>query len=227
MYSHQDGNNSHLSLPTNWKQICSTLRPKPKQPARRRGTRKHRQRLPWPRRIFRTSHHKALKDGKLHPAFVFPSLLNTHRLTPTGLPQLLQDIQANFTTLAQDPKGATDPFESIYLLVYQLTMRIVGCDEIANDPSLLKTTLSLFETVESSATATAVLFPWFPSPAIIKRTIAGTRLYLIFKSVIEKRIASGKRGEDPLQYLLDQGDSVASITEVCLFSQLMFSHRSS
>lgn len=134
------------------------------------------------------------------------------------MPQLLQDVQTSFDALAQDPKGITDPFQSIYLLVYQLTMRIVGCDEIADDPALLATTLSLFETVESSATATAVLFPWFPSPAIIKRTIAGTRLYLIFKSVIDKRVASGKRGDDPLQYLLDQGDQVPAIIEV--FSSL-------
>lgn len=93
-------------------------------------------------------------------------------------------------------------------------MRIVGCDEIADDPVLLATTLSLFETVESSATATAVLFPWFPSPAIIKRTIAGTRLYLIVKSVIEKRVKSGERRDDPLQYLLDQGDEIPAIIEV-------------
>jgi sterol 14-demethylase len=100
-------------------------------------------------------------------------------------------------------------------------MRIVGCDEIADDPALLATTLSLFEAVESSATATAVLFPWFPSPAIIKRTIAGTRLYLIFKSVIDKRVASGRRGDDPLQYLLDQGDGVPAIIEVFPFDLLI------
>lgn len=138
---------------------------------------------------------------------------------------MLQDVQTSFNTLAQDPKGITDPFQSIYLLVYKLTMRIVGCDEIADDPALLATTLSLFETVEASATATAVLFPWFPSPAIIKRTVAGTRLYLIFKSVIDKRVKSGRRGDDPLQFLLDQGDSVSSIIEVLPFPPVIFQIR--
>jgi hypothetical protein len=133
-----------------------------------------------------------------------------------GLPSLMSDVQTCLKQLAKDPLGITDPFESIYRIVYQLTMRIVGCEDIANDPELLEKTLHLYVTIEKSATPTTIMFPWFPSPAIIKRTIAGGRLYMIFKKIVEERKQTGKRGDDPLQYLIDQGDSVKRIIEVRL-----------
>ncbi len=95
-------------------------------------------------------------------------------------------------------------------------MRIVGCDDIADDPELLEKTLRLYETIEESATPTAILFPRFPSLPIIKRTIAGARLYMIFKKIVEERNKTGKRGDDPLQYLMDQGDNMSMIIEVGL-----------
>jgi hypothetical protein len=128
----------------------------------------------------------------------------------------MSDVQTSLTQLAKDPSGITDPFQSVYKIVYQLTMRMVGCEDIADDPELLDKTLRLYETIEKSATPAAIIFPWFPSPAIIKRTIAGGRLFMIIKKIVEKRKTTGKRGNDPLQYLIDQGDSVTRIVEVRL-----------
>ena len=108
----------------------------------------------------------------------------------------------------------TDPFVSIYEIVFQLTMRMVGCDEIANDPALLKKTLHLFETIQRSSTPTTIIFPWFPSPALIKRTIAGGRLYMILKKIVDERKKSGRREDDPLQYLIDNGDDMNEIIGV-------------
>lgn len=45
-------------------------------------------------------------------------------------------------------------------------MRTVGCNEVANDRALLDKMLYLYEEVERSATATALLFPWFPSKCL-------------------------------------------------------------
>jgi len=93
-------------------------------------------------------------------------------------------------------------------------MRIVGCDDIAEDPALLQKTLGLYELIENSATPTAIMFPWFPSIAVIKRTIAGGRLYMIFKNIVDERKKTGKRRDDPLQFLIDEGDSMERIIEV-------------
>ena len=132
-----------------------------------------------------------------------------------GLPKLIKDVQASMKRLSSDQSGITDPFESIYRMVYQLTIRTVGCDDIADDPELLEKTLQLYETIEASATATTILFPKVPSVGIIKRTVAGGRLYMILKKIVDKRRASGIRGDDPLQYLMDEGDDMARIIEVC------------
>jgi hypothetical protein len=117
-------------------------------------------------------------------------------------------------TLAENPSGVTDPFQSIYEVVYQLTMRTVACDDIADSPELLARTLQLYTTIDGSATPTAIMFPWFPSPAVIKRTIAGGRLYMIINKIVNERKTTGARGEDPLQFLIDEGDSMTEIIEV-------------
>lgn len=116
--------------------------------------------------------------------------------------------------LADNTPGITDPFQSIYGIVYQLTMRTVACDDIADSPELLAQTLKLYETIDGSATPTAIMFPWFPSPAVVKRTIAGGRLYMIINNIVKERKSTGIKGEDPLQFLIDEGDSMTRIIEV-------------
>ncbi len=126
----------------------------------------------------------------------------------------MSDVQTSMKELADEPSGITDPFESLYYLVFRITMRIVGCEDVAEDPALLKKTLGLYETIEASSTAASIMFPWFPSPAIINRTIAGGQLYMIFKNIVDARVASGRKGDDPLQYMIDDGDSMPKIIEV-------------
>ena len=79
---------------------------------------------------------------------------------------------------------------------------------------LLVKTLGLYETVENSATPFAIMFPRFPSLAIIKRTIAGGRLYMILKKIVSQREKTRKRGDGALQFLIDQGDNMPKIIQV-------------
>lgn len=95
-------------------------------------------------------------------------------------------------------------------------MRTVGCNEIADDPTLLAKTLSLFETIEHSATPTGIIFPWLPTLAKLKRTVAGGRLYMIFQQIVNKRKRTGKRENDALQFMIDQGDDVVKIISVSI-----------
>jgi len=132
-----------------------------------------------------------------------------------GLSRLIGDTRTRLNELAASPTGITDPFDSIYDIVFQLTMRTVGCKEIAEDPVLLKKTLKYFEVVEQSATASTIIFPWAPSPAKIRRTYAGGRLFMIFKNIVDERKKTGRREDDPLQHLIDLGDNIGSILAVC------------
>ncbi|CAG8976008.1 hypothetical protein HYALB_00007535 [Hymenoscyphus albidus] len=130
-----------------------------------------------------------------------------------SLPKLMEDVQISMKKLRDDPSGITDPFESVYRIVYQLTIRMVGSDDIANDPELCEKTLQLYHTIENSSTAIAIMYPWFPSPAKIKRTIAAGRLYVLIQKIVDERKKSGHRGDDPLQYLMDEGEDVKRIIE--------------
>ncbi|KAK4935969.1 hypothetical protein LTR28_010256, partial [Elasticomyces elasticus] len=105
----------------------------------------------------------------------------------------------------------TDPFNSIYNIVFQLTMRTVACNDIANDPKLLARVLKLYETIEQSTTAATIMFPWLPTPAKARRTWGGAQLYRIFKRIIDERKKTGAKCDDPLQFLLDQGDDVLRV----------------
>ena len=131
-----------------------------------------------------------------------------------GLPQLLEDTRASFKELAAKDTKTMDPFDSIYRLVFQLTMRTVACVEIASDHEMLRKILDLFETIESTATPLSIMYSWLPWPSKFRRTYAGGRLYMIFKNIIDKRAQEGRREDDTLQYLIDQGDSVTKIITV-------------
>ncbi|EMC93962.1 hypothetical protein BAUCODRAFT_216247 [Baudoinia panamericana UAMH 10762] len=128
-----------------------------------------------------------------------------------GLPYLLQDARKNLDQLAAEPEGITDPFDSIYRIVFQLTMRTVACKDIAEDPALLDQCLSHFEAVEMASTPWAIMYPWMPSLSQAKRTYGGAQLYIIFKRIVDARQNEGLREDDPLQYLMDLGDSIKDI----------------
>lgn len=138
-------------------------------------------------------------------------------------------LQRNLSTLIADTRarlgdldrsidrsgfGITDPFESIYKTVFQLTMRTVGCNEIAEDLPLMSQLLHWYETVEKTTSPVAVMFPWLPTYAMIKRTVAAMRLFTTIKGIGSERVRTGRRSEDAMQILIDQGDDVESIVGV-------------
>jgi sterol 14-demethylase len=95
-----------------------------------------------------------------------------------------------------------------------LTQRAVGATEIARDRELLDTTLHLFEAIESTAKPYQVMFPWLPTPALLKRFWSGTRMYMIFSKIVNDRRKHGRREDDALQFLIDKGDDVQRIIAV-------------
>ena len=129
------------------------------------------------------------------------------------LSTLTSDTQEAMDAIKNDPSGRTNPFESIYRIVFRLTIRIVGASEIADNPKILKEALKLFEYIEASTTATSIILPKFPSPAVLKRTYGGARLYMMVENIVKKRAESDEKHDDPLQHMLDQGDRTHKIIE--------------
>jgi cytochrome P450 len=129
------------------------------------------------------------------------------------LPIVVSDVKEAMYSIAQDVSGRTDPFESIYRIVFKLTIHMVGAEEIADDLKLLEAWLQHFEMIEQSATPAAVIFPKISSPAIIKRIYAGARLFMIIENLIRRRTQGREKHNDAIQYLLDQDDQPSKIIE--------------
>ena len=119
-----------------------------------------------------------------------------------------RDIQSKLNDLLNDSSGITDPFDSIYSLVFKLTMRTVGCNDIADDLRQLQSIMGHYEVMDKSFTPLVVYFPWLPTIQGLQRKLAGARIYLVFKRIVDRRRKTGERGDDPLQYLMDQGDNM-------------------
>jgi len=132
------------------------------------------------------------------------------------VPNLMADTRRRLELLAQDPRGVTDPFDSIYKIVFQLTMRTVACNEIAEDPALLDKTLHLFESIERAATPTVVMYPSLPTLSKLKRVLAGAQLYMIFRKIVDERKRTDRRDHDALQYMMDHGDDIRTIITVSI-----------
>lgn len=134
---------------------------------------------------------------------------------------MVSDTRSFISRLTSANEKTIDPFETIYQLVFRLTMRTVGCNDIANDEALCQKTCHLYEDVEKSATPAAILFPWFPSLGVIKRTVSSIRLYTILDKVFQQRKKAAESGNekkenDPLQTLMDEGDDLTSIMKFIL-----------
>ncbi|KAL3421166.1 cytochrome P450 6A1 [Phlyctema vagabunda] len=120
------------------------------------------------------------------------------------LPHLLVDMRKSMDMLSQRQTRVVEPFESIYRVVFQFSMRAIGVEDIADSPDKLDTARKLFDVLEASSSIATIVFPKVPSFTMLKRAWAGTRLNSMLNRIIRDRVKTGKRGHDPLQLLIDQ-----------------------
>ncbi|KAG6854089.1 hypothetical protein C0991_010502 [Blastosporella zonata] len=120
------------------------------------------------------------------------------------IPLILDDSRRIMETWGTS--GRFDPFESIYSLLFQTTLRSLSCTEISEDPIIVGRLKALYDTLDNGTTPATVLVPWFPTPAMIKKLWATKEIYEIVTKAIKEREKSGISRNDTLQMLLDCGD---------------------
>ncbi|KAJ4292413.1 hypothetical protein N0V90_009075 [Kalmusia sp. IMI 367209] len=135
-----------------------------------------------------------------------------------NLPKLIGDVRARLQDLVAaipgkgfENEAVVDPFEDIFKIAFQLTIRSVGCGDIADDLELMGKMMHWYHLVDSLTSPTAVMYPWIPTWGMFKRTVAGMRLFGIVKDIGDERLRTGKRGEDAMQIMMDQGDDMGHI----------------
>ncbi|OTA91522.1 hypothetical protein M434DRAFT_13123 [Hypoxylon sp. CO27-5] len=113
---------------------------------------------------------------------------------------------------SDDQWRVMNPFDELYRLVYQMTIRTVGADEVAKDHALGDYTLDVFQTLEHRASIAKVYIPWLPAPGHYLRIWDGYRLYRVFSRIVKERARTGARHQDSFQFLIDSGASIKDIT---------------
>ncbi|CAA7265289.1 unnamed protein product [Cyclocybe aegerita] len=137
-------------------------------------------------------------------------LLGKRRLTEM-LPSLLDDV--NVRMIGWGKKGCFDPFKNIYDLVFQMTVRMASCSELANDRATLDELQKLYWQLEKSSTPTALLPPWFPGPAKRRKRTATKELFTKTYDVVEARKKAAIPSSDAVDVLLGQGHSTTEVVE--------------
>lgn len=116
---------------------------------------------------------------------------------------------------SNDSKNAyMDPFVEMNRIVYHLTLRTVGVKELADSPDLLESSLHLVETIDDNNSTAKIFVPWLPAPKHISRLIASARFFLMINGVVRDRKRTGRREDDTLQTLIDDGESIMRIVLV-------------
>ncbi|KAI0252466.1 cytochrome P450 [Lactifluus subvellereus] len=144
-------------------------------------------------------------------ARIYKRLANVQR--NERLTELIPEILIDGRRLLQswEKAGSFDPFDKIYGLVFQATLRCLTCTEIAGDPEVVARLRQLYEQVDRGTTPATVLFPWFPSPAMLSKARATKQIYDIIVNAINVRNQSGVHMNDTLQIFLDSGDELSAI----------------
>jgi len=107
-------------------------------------------------------------------------------------------------------------------LVFQMTVRMATCQELAADKQTIKDLRRHYFDMEQSSTPVSILLPWFPSPARKTKTKSTRALYLLIKKYVTMRREAKIPSSDPIDLLMAQGDSDDSIISV---SPLNLFHR--
>ena len=144
------------------------------------------------------------------------------------LPTLLQDIIDSADKWGDE--GRIDPFAEIYdvsllgkvpywclpslfQLIFVMTARMATCHDLTKNEADLKRIKELFMTLQTSATPTSLLLPWFPSPARKAGKEASTQLFTLLYTYVETRRYAGPTS-DAIDVLIADGETTQNIVVV-------------
>ncbi|KAG6831123.1 hypothetical protein H0H92_012548 [Tricholoma furcatifolium] len=142
------------------------------------------------------------EDAALFKKHILTSIASEGRISDV-IPSLLDMMQARMEGWGKE--GRMDPFEEVYDLVFQMTVRMASCAELANDVTAVTALQSEFFKLEKSATPAALLLPWFPSKGRKDKETATTNLYMMIYNYVEARKAANEPSSDAIDLLLSQG----------------------
>ncbi|KAF8916504.1 cytochrome P450 [Mucidula mucida] len=120
------------------------------------------------------------------------------------IPILLEDSRRMMESWGDS--GVFNPFDRIYEVTFQTTIRSLTCSEISDNPAVVARLKTLYDMLDTGTTPATVLLPWIPTPSMIQKLWATKEIYDIIIRAIKQREDGGTAHNDALQMLLDFKD---------------------
>jgi hypothetical protein len=130
------------------------------------------------------SEFSAEKDYKTVRACIIVTVAHNAYISSV-LPTLFSDI--NRCAEPWGAAGTMNPFKDIYNLVFQMTVRMTTCDELATDARSVQIVSDLYWKLEKSSTPVSLLLPWFPGTAKKNKNQATKDLYDMLSHYVDLR----------------------------------------
>ncbi|PPQ75528.1 hypothetical protein CVT24_013234 [Panaeolus cyanescens] len=140
-------------------------------------------------------------------------LLRRDRISDT-LPLLFDDVHRRMSDWGT--QGTINPFREVYDLVFQMTVRMATCRELAEDKEAISTIAQSYWDIEKSATPAAILLPWLPIADRKKNEKATMALYTGIGKYVKMRREAATPSTDPIDILIANGDSDDKIIGVII-----------
>ncbi|KAJ7197142.1 cytochrome P450 [Mycena pura] len=127
------------------------------------------------------------------------------------MPHLLEDINRRMDNWGKS--GKVDPFKEMHNLVFQMTVRMGTCRELADNPQATARLSELFLLHEESASPISLLLPWLPGRAKQTKEKATQGLFDIVSHYVDLRRKATAQSSDAIDRLIADGyDDATTIT---------------
>lgn len=159
-------------------------------------------------------------EGDENPTDTFVSNLRSAisaKRLESQLPAMIKIIVDNFK-LYPAKNGEVDVHKTIYPLVFQISVLLLGLAEHARDVNAAKALEAPFWSFADNTGYMATHFPLLPWPSTVKKWIGAIRMSTEIRSTVEKRIKEGRRENDFVQEMIDRGSSIKSIEDFVMGS---------
>lgn len=133
------------------------------------------------------------------------------RLSQT-IPDIIRCIVQNFESYPRQ-NGKLDVHKTIYPLVFQISVLLIGLQEHARDINAVKALERPFWEFADNTGFMATHFPLLPWPSTVRKWIGAIKMSAEIRKTLQQRKNEGRRENDYVQEMIDRGASARSIED--------------
>lgn len=161
-----------------------------------------------------------MQDGERYILHVVGYFIFANDNALKVLPTLFSDITKRMEGWGDT--GKINPFDDVYKFVFQMTVRMATCKELAEDWAAIDRLFGLYWKLEKSATMVGLLLPWLPSKARRDKKQATADMYSMLSGYVDSRRSVQETGSDAIDLLIEKGDNNTDIIGVSRFGFRIF-----